>query len=102
MVCGRKDRKKRGNVRKGGVPKTGKPLRLVERGRGLKFVCAVSNAGLLTQVQSFQDGAVTLDVAILEVVQQCAAFADESSQSSFCAMIFTVALHVLRQVGYTV
>lgn len=57
---------------------------------------------LLTQAEGFDDGAVALDVFSLHVVEQRAALTYELYQCAFSRMIFTVLLHVLRQVGNTV
>ena len=62
---------------------------------------AASN-GLLTQTELFNDGTISGDVAILQVVQQRTAFSYQHCQGSFSTIIFSVELKVLSQVGNTV
>lgn len=62
---------------------------------------AASN-GLLTQAELFNDGTISCDVAILQVVQQRTAFSYQHCQGSFSTIIFSVELKVLSQVGNTV
>jgi len=54
---------------------------------------------LLAQAESLDDGTVAVDVALLQVSEQCAALADESGEGAFCTVVLTVALHVLREVA---
>ncbi len=56
----------------------------------------------LTQTKIFDDGTVAADIAVVQVVQQRAAFADQHRQSPFSSIIFSVELHVLGQTGNTV
>ena len=58
--------------------------------------------GLLTEAESLHDGTVTLDVTLLEIVEQGAALTYEFNERAFGHMIFTVGSHVFRQVGNTV
>ena len=52
---------------------------------------AASN-GLLTQTELFNDGTISGDVAILQVVQQRAAFSYQHCHGSFSTIIFSVEL----------
>ena len=54
--------------------------------------------GLLTQAQSFHDGAVAVDVVALQVVQKAAALTYQTCQGALGAVVLAVLLHVLRQV----
>ena len=54
--------------------------------------------GLLTQTQSLHDSTVAGDVALLQVVEECAALTYETGQSALGAVVLAVLLHVLRQV----
>ena len=58
--------------------------------------------GLSTQAQFCDDGAVTLDVTILQVFEERATLTYQHSQSSLCTIIFTVSFEVFRQMGNTV
>ena len=55
---------------------------------------------LLTQAKSLDDSAVAVDIAVLQVVEESATLTYELSKCSFSAMIFTVLLHVLREIRY--
>ena len=57
---------------------------------------------LLTQAELLNDGTISVDVAVLQVVQQRAALTYQHCQGSFCTIIFSVELHVLSQVSNTV
>ena len=61
-----------------------------------------SNLGLLTEAKCLDDGAVAVDVAVLEVVEEGAALTYQFNEGTFGVMIFTVGLHVFRQMGNTV
>lgn len=54
---------------------------------------------LLTQTKVLDDGAVALDVALLQVVEQGAALADELSQRTGGHIVLVVSLHVLSEVS---
>ena len=64
-------------------------------------VFAVSKK-LLTQAKSLNDSTITIDIAILEVVQQSTTLTYQCCQCSFSAIIFSVELEVLSQVRNTV
>jgi hypothetical protein len=61
-----------------------------------------NTAGLLTQSESLNDSTVTLDITILQVVEESATLTYQFGQCSCSAIIFTVLFQVLRQVGNTV
>ena len=61
--------------------------------------CGKADQRLLTQTESLNDGAIACDVALFEVVEQCATLTDEAGESTLRAVVFAVLLHVLRQVG---
>ncbi len=66
------------------------------------FLMLSSQVKLLTQAKFFDDGTIAFDVAVFQVVEQRTAFTYQHSQSSFSAIIFSVELQVLSQVGNTV
>ena len=66
------------------------------------FLFLFFSRGLLTQSESLNDSAVALDVAILQVVEECTTLTYQLGQCSCCTIIFTVLFQVLRQVGNTV
>ena len=45
---------------------------------------------------------VNTDVAVVKIVKQCTTLTYQLCQGPFCRIIFTVGLHVLRQMGNTV
>ena len=57
---------------------------------------------LLAQTKSLHDSAVSLDVAILQVVEQRTALAHQFGQRPFRSIIFSVELQVLCQMRNTV
>ena len=57
---------------------------------------------LLTQTESLNDGAVALDVSLLEVVEQSSTLTYKLGQCPFSAIILTVLLKMFRQMGNTV
>ena len=57
---------------------------------------------LLAEAEGLDDGAVTLNVDILEVVQKGATLGDQLGQGAGSTIIFAVHLQMLRQVGNTV
>ena len=57
---------------------------------------------LLTQTESLNDGAVALNVSLLEVVEQSPALTYQLGQCPFSAIILTVLLKMFRQMGNTV
>ena len=71
---------------------------------GLAFLSTplLSCLALLTQTQSLDDGAVALDVSLLEVVEQSATLTYQLGQCPFSAIILTVLLKMFRQMGNTV
>ena len=52
---------------------------------------------LFAQVQFFDDGAVALDIGLLEVTQQVASVADHLQHATATVMVFVVGLEVLGQ-----
>lgn len=66
------------------------------------FVVSSKSFALLTQAEGFDDGAVAFDVLVLEILEQSATLTYQFYEGPFCSMIFTVGLHVFRQVGNTV
>lgn len=58
--------------------------------------------GLLTQSESLDDGAVTLDVVLLQIVEKGATLTYQLGEGSGSTIVFTVHLEVLRQMGNTV
>ena len=58
--------------------------------------------GLLTQSELADDSTIALYVLFLYIVQQSASLTYQTCQGPFCTIIFTVGLHVLRQMGNTV
>ena len=83
MFCGGKGNKKRG------VGSLSQP-------HFLSFLA------LLTQTESLNDGAVALNVSLLEVVEQSPALTYQLGQCPFSAIILTVLLKMFRQMGNTV
>lgn len=63
-----------------------------------KFSCYYACAVLLTETELSYDCAVTLDVAILQVVQKATTAADNLLQRVVRCSIFLVELHVLSEV----
>ena len=61
-----------------------------------------SSLALLTQTESLDDGAVALNVSLLEVVEQSSALSYQLGQCPFSAIILTVLLKMFRQMGNTV
>ena len=57
---------------------------------------------LLSQTESLDDVAVALDVAVVKVIEQSAALSYKLCQSTCCSIIFTVLLHMFRQMSNTV
>ena len=57
---------------------------------------------LLTQTESLHDGAIALNVSLLEVVEQSPALTYQLGQCPFSAIILTVLLKMFRQMGNTV
>src|SRR4051794_23379347 len=59
----------------------------------------VAVRGSSTQAEALHDGAVTLDVGLLEIVQEPPALADEQQQATTAVVVVLVLLEVLGQVG---
>lgn len=57
---------------------------------------------LLAKPESLHDGAVAFNVLVLQIGEQSATFANHLYEGTLSCMIFTVCLHVLRQMGNTV
>ena len=53
---------------------------------------------LLTKTEGLDDGTVTIDVVVVEVLQQLAALTDEHRQRTGCVVILVILLQVLCQV----
>lgn len=64
------------------------------------FVAFLRNKGvcLLTQTESLDDGTVAVDVAVVEVIKECAALAYELCEAACCLEILVITLQVLREV----
>ena len=79
-------------------------VRLGMKKRGVAFLRSLSFSflALLAQTESLDDGAVALDVSLLEVVEQSATLTYQLGQSPFSAIILTVLLKMFRQMGNTV
>ena len=57
---------------------------------------------LLTEVKSLNNRAVTLDINLLQVHEQLTTLTYEAQQRTLCAVVVTIALHVLGKVVDTV
>ena len=57
---------------------------------------------LLTEVKSLEDRTITLDINLLQVHKQLTTLTYEAQQRTLCAVVVTVALHVLGKVVDTV
>ena len=68
--------------------------------RGVR--CGCGKKGLLAEAKGLDDGTVALDVLVLKVVEEGAALTYKCNEGTFGSMIFTVGLHVFRQMGNTV
>ena len=66
----------------------------------LCFFCACLQ--LLAEAKGLDDSTIAIDVAIVEVIEQCTALSYQLSQRTCGSIIFTVLLNVLRQMGNTV
>ena len=75
-----------------------------DKKRGVAFWRSLSFSflALLTQTESLNDGAVALNVSLLEVVEQSPALTYQLGQCPFSAIILTVLLKMFRQMGNTV
>ena len=63
------------------------------------FFCLLQ---LLAEAEGLDDGTIAVDVAIVEVIEQCTALSYQLCQRTCGSIIFTVLLEVLRQMGNTV
>ena len=70
----------------------------------MKATCVafILSTRLLTKVESLDDSAVALDVNLLQVHKQLTTLTYETQQRTLCAVVVTVALHVLGKVVDTV
>lgn len=59
-------------------------------------------ARLLTQTQCLDDSTIAIDIAALQIVEETATLTYETSQSTLCAVVLTVLLHVLCQMSNTI
>ena len=57
---------------------------------------------LLTKTESLDDSTIAIDVAIIQVIEQCTTLSYKLCQRTCCSIIFTVLLNVLRQMSNTV
>lgn len=57
---------------------------------------------LLTQTEGLDDCTITSYIAVVQIVEQCAALSYQLCQRTSGSIIFTVLLEVLRQMGNTV
>ena len=57
---------------------------------------------LLTETESLDDGTITIDIVIVEILQQLAALTDEHGQRTGCVVVLVVLLQVLCQVRDTI
>ena len=57
---------------------------------------------LLTKTEGLDDGTVAIDIAVVQVIEQCATLSYKLCQRTCCSIIFTVLLYVFRQMSYTV
>ena len=57
---------------------------------------------LLTKTESLDDGTVAIDIAVVQVIEQCATLSYKLCQRTCCSIIFTVLLYVFRQMSNTV
>ena len=67
-----------------------------------RSLCVSKIGGLLAEAKGLDDGTVALDVLVLKVVEEGAALTYKCYEGTFGSMIFTVGLHVFRQMGNTV
>ena len=77
---------------------TERPAAVMLRG----VLCVSKIGGLLAEAKGLDDGTVALDVLVLKVVEEDAALTYKCYEGTFGSMIFTVGLHVFRQMGNTV
>lgn len=56
-------------------------------------------ARLLTQTQCLDDSTIAIDIAALQIVEETATLTYETSQSTLCAVVLAVLLHVLGEVS---
>lgn len=54
--------------------------------------------GLLTQTESLDNGAITIDVAIVKIFKQSTALTYELGEAACCPVILVVLLQVLSEV----
>ena len=57
---------------------------------------------LLTQTQSLDDSTVAVDVAGLQIVEECATLTYETSERTLGAVVLAILLHVLSEVSNAV
>ena len=57
---------------------------------------------LLAEAEGLDDSTIASDVAVVQIVEQCAALSYQLCQRTCGSIIFTVLLQVLRQMGNTV
>ena len=68
----------------------------------LSSIAKASSHKLLTQTESLDDSTIAIDVAVVQIVEQCAALSYQLCQWTCGSIIFTVLLKMFRQVGNTV
>ena len=80
-------------IKKEGAPNVG----------GVPSLCFLSyDDGLLTQAKSLDDGAITVDVALIQIVEQCTTLTYQCGKSAGSSEIFVVLLQVLSKVRNTI
>ncbi len=57
---------------------------------------------LLAKTEGLDDSTIAIDIAVVQIVEQCAALSYQLGQCPCGSMIFTVFLQMLRQMGNTV
>ena len=68
----------------------------------VEYTGFVSLCELLTEAESLDDCTVAIDVAVVQIVKQCAALSYQLCQRTCGSIIFTVLLKMFRQMGNTV
>lgn len=57
---------------------------------------------LLTKTEGLDDSTIAIDVAIIQVIEQCTTLSYKLCQRTCCSIIFTVLLNMFRQMSNTV
>ena len=73
----------------------------LERGNGVtpapRSCCSLAATALLTQIQLFNDCAVTVDIGLLKVTEEVTSVADHLQHAATAVVILVVSLEVLGQ-----